>query len=123
MDLEPDGLNEAPLRIIVLEIENTDWEAHAADAIDEHIQRLRLAGAWIARNQDAEIEKPCFGLEGRPVDLAAILVAAKHNRLRGRRLAARRGRRRRRRRFGRLFLDLVFLDDLHIRKLQNVRKR
>jgi hypothetical protein len=72
------------------EVENADREAHAGHAVDQHVERLRLARAGVAGDKDAEIQELRLGLEGRPVNLAAILVQAEHHGLlRG--LAAARG--------------------------------
>ena len=45
VDLQPDGLHESALRIVVLEIEDADRQAHPGHAVDQHVQRLRFAGA------------------------------------------------------------------------------
>ena len=55
VDLEPDGLNEASFRIVVLEVEDADGQAHARHAVDQHVERLRFARARIAGNEHAAI--------------------------------------------------------------------
>ncbi len=103
--LEADGPHEVALGIVVLEVENADREAHVGHALDQHVQRLRLAGARIAGDEDAEVQELCLGLERRPVDLAAVLVAAEHHGvLRGRAASRDRSRRGRGLGFGRFVL-------------------
>ena len=43
VNLQPDGLHEAALRIVVLEVEDADRQAHPGHAVDQHVQRLRFA--------------------------------------------------------------------------------
>ena len=118
MNLQPDGLHKGAFGIVVLEVEDADREAHAGHAVDQHVERLRLARAGIAGDENAEVQELGFVLERRPVDLAAILVAAEHNGfVRGR--AAARDRNGRGRRRG--FLGFILIGGrLDIRKLHDV---
>ena len=84
VDLQPDGLHEAALRIVVLEVEDADGQAHARHAVDQHVERLRFARARIAGNEHAAIEQLGRVLERRPEHLAPGLVCAQHDRWRGR---------------------------------------
>ena len=55
VDTKPDILREIRRRIIVLEIENANRQAHPGHAIDQHIQSLRFAGTRIAGNEHTEV--------------------------------------------------------------------
>ena len=89
VDLQPDGLHEAALRIVVLEVEDADGQAHARHAVDQHVERLRFARARIAGNEHAAVQQLGLVLERRPEHVAPGLARAQHDRWRRR--AERRG--------------------------------
>ena len=84
VDLQPDGLHEAALGIVVLEVEDADGQAHACHAVDQHVERLRFARARIAGNEHAAVQQLGLVLERRPEHVAPGLARAKHDRWRGR---------------------------------------